>query len=260
MTLEEIIRTLRRDFLDDMGGTAVSWEDINQDDAAATQLRWTNEELTQHINRAISKAHRSAKLISDHDATFAIPIVAGTSEYVFDPRIIEILGVRGQSDGAPLAKTETDEVWPYNRWDTTTGKPRNWIPDYKTDTIHLYPQPVADDTLDLWYYREELAQLSWSDPSTSPEIKDKQLFPALYYALHLAYLKDEANALDPQKSQEYLALFERDYPRPASVYSDQRKLRSRNRSANYGGLPQDRRTLGRTGNPYGSRCDDPYYP
>ena len=260
MTLEEIIRTLRRDFLDDLGGTAVTWEDITQDDAAVTQLRWSNEELTQHVNRAISKAHRTAKLIKDHDSVFDIDVTAGTSEYTFDPRIIEILGIRSQADGSTLLKTETDEVWSYTRWDETTGKPRNWMADYKTDTIHLYPKPVADDTLTLWYYREELTPLTWETPSASPEIKDKQLFPALYYALHLAYLKDEANALDPQKSGEYLSLFERDYPNPASVYGDQRKLRNRNRSIRYGGLPQDSRTLGRTGNPYGNRIDDPYFP
>ena len=201
MTLLEIVKYLRTSILDDRGGTGVVWEDLSEDDDASSQLRWSNEELTSFINEAFRKTHRSAYLLKEYgNSDFDITVAASTATYNVDRRIIKILGVRSDNDDIALTRYEIEDLFDTPDWTTKAGTPTHYIIDYNTKKITLYPEPEVVDTLHLLYYREELKQLDWTKSSASPEIDDRYIISALNYAAHLAYLKDEANALDPTKS------------------------------------------------------------
>jgi len=235
MTLLEIIKYLRTSILDDTGGSGVIWEDITDEDAASAQLRWSNEELTSFINEAFRKAHRSSYLLKEYgNNDFDISVVVGTSTYSIDRRIIKLLGIRSSGEDTSLDPLEIEDIFHIAGWNTKTGTPTHYIIDYNTNKVTLYPQPEVTDTLNLMYYREELKQLDWTKNSASPEIDDRFIISALNYAAYLAYLKDEANALDPDKSDKHLILFQSDFSNN-STYTETRRQRSSHRGVRYGG-------------------------
>lgn len=233
MTLLEIIKYLRTSILDDTGGTGVSWEDLTEDDDESQQLRWSNEELTSFINEAFRKVHRSSYLLKEYNnSSFNISVLVGTSIYNIDSRIIKLLGVRSNNTDKALTRYEIEDIWETDSWTSKSGTPTHYIIDHNTNKITLYPKPTVVDTLNLLYYREELKPLTWTSPQSSPEIEDRYIISALNYATHLAYLKDEANTLDPIKSDRHLALFNADFSNNSS-HSEVRRQRTSGRGIRY---------------------------
>ncbi len=236
MDLTSLIKHLRLSVLDDTGGTGVSWEDIDEDMDENVQLRWSNEELTVFINEAFRQAHRRSLLIKKVEPTFALTVVTGTSEYALDPRIIRVKGTLLASTGKALTQTEYEDIVEVTHWATKTGTPTNYIIDYGTNQLILFPTPIVDDTVSLLVHREELTPLDWADPTGEPEIAERYQLPALYYAAYLAYNKDEANTFDPQRAQYNHTLFATEFGSETSAYSEARRVRSRRRGIAYGGL------------------------
>lgn len=253
MTLKELVKYMRVSILDDTGGTGVVSEDIAEDDLDAIQLRWSNEELTIFINEAITQVYRRLYPIRGIEPLFAITTVIGQADYTFDQRILRILGIISTTSGETLQQGDYQEIWDCAPdIFTKTGTPELYFPDYDNTKITLAPIPIAVDTLKLFVHRLPLVPLSWSANSLSPEIRSEWQIPMLNYAAHLAYNKDEANALDPNRSTTYLNLFEREFLQ-TSAYSDVRKRRNSNRGTKYGGISMDGLDHSRrTRNPYGT--------
>ncbi len=252
MTLKELIKYMRVSILDDTGGTGVVSEDISEDDLDVIQLRWTNEELTIFINEAINQVYRRIYPIQKVEPLFNITTVAGTAAYAMDQRILRILGIHSTQQNKPIQQADYLEVWNCNpELLTKSATPELYFPDYDNATLTLAPVPIAVDTLQLFVHRLPLSPLSWSANTASPELRSEWQIPMLNYAAFLAYQKDEANALDPQRAQTFLNMFEKEFLQ-TSAYSDTRKRRNSNRGVSYGGIPQiGLDSIRRGRNPYG---------
>jgi len=232
MTLLELVKHLRESILDDTGGTGVVWEDLDEDNVDSSQLRWTNEELTNLINEAILQVHRRILLIKDASGDYDITVGSGDSDYALDDRIIRIKGAKLVSNGKQLVRAEIEDLWGLDDWDGKVATPTSYVVDYETGGFKLYPIPVVDDTVKLLVYRTETNPLVWASNSVSPEMTTRYQIPMLNYAAHLAYNKDEANTFDPKRSEFLLALFTREFP-GISAYSEVRRSRTSHRGIRY---------------------------
>lgn len=231
MTLLDLITYLRNNILHDNGGTGVDWTSYSADDFDSMQLRWTNEEITANINEAITQVYRRTNPIKD---LYTIDVVTGTSEYSIPEYIQNILLVKNEI-GTKLAEKEIIELWWDEQLDTQTGDLVAYIVDLKNKTIKFLNIPVKDETVTLLVYRYPKTQLSWDSYDDSPELASQYQIPMLWYAAGLCYLKEDANTLDPKRSDRFMAMFDREFPF-TSVYSNIRKGRTNNRAIKYGGL------------------------
>jgi len=240
VTLLELVKHLRTSVLDDTGGTGVLWDELTEDDDESAQLRWSNEELTSFISEAEKLACRASFLIKKSEVAFNINVVAGTSEYSLNSKIIRIKDATLASTGKSLSPIEYEDLANVISWRTREGTPFNYVIDESDKTVRLYPVPVIDDTISLIYYRLPLVTYSWEDVSADIEIPEEYQIEMLDYAAHLAYLKDEANTFDPTRAEYYRQRFATNFSN-TSVYGELRRKRSRGRAVGYGGIPQARR-------------------
>ena len=236
MTLTELIKHLRVSILDDTGGTGIDWTAITDSDVENESLRWSNEELTTFINEAVGKVCSSTGYLQDIQAGFQIALVAGTAIYSIDPRIIRIKHNKLTDSGLPLTILEMEDVEDISNWIDLEGRPYRMIVDYTQGQIVINPTPVANDTLDLWTVRHPMVACDWASPTEdNTELPPTWQIPMLSYAAHLAYSKDESNALDPEAAEKQLARFINEFSF-TSAYSQKRRVRSRGRTVKYGGL------------------------
>jgi hypothetical protein len=235
MTLYELIKHLRISILDDTGGTNVSWGQINEGDDTSALLRWSNEELTAFINEAQRQACRAALLLKRADPAFDISVIAEVSDYDLDPIIINVKNVFLESNGTELVRVEIEDLYSMPRWREVTGTPNRYIVDYNMNTIRLYPTPVRDDTLNLIVYSLPSTEMSWlSADFDEPEIKQQFQLDMLYHAAYMAYMKENANTFDPQRSEKFKLLFDSEFSN-TNAYIDVRRERTRHRPIKYGG-------------------------
>lgn len=239
MNLLEMVKHLRTSILDDTGGTGVVWEDITEDQDEVELLRWSNEELTIFINEAIKKACRSSYLLKDSQPTFNITLADLTSDYLIDQRIIRVKSARLVTTGKRLTQIAYEDIWDETTVALREGKPSYYYVDSITGIASVYPIPTTESGLeDIQFiaYREELSPLSWEDDNeASPEINPRYHLPVLNYAAYLAYLKDEANSLDPARAQQFLGLFIQDFD-DTSVHAEVRRTRNKKGTVAYGGI------------------------
>lgn len=227
----ELVTYLRENVLHDTGGTGVDWSGLSKDDYDSIQLRWTNEELVNYINEAITQVYRRTNPIKD---SYELDIEADEPKYTIPSYIKEVLKVR-RTDGVPMEEKSMDDLWKYKGYNTDTGEPRFYFTDIEQGYIRIYPIPNLAYTLDMMVYRYPKVKLSWEDYDKSPELREEYQIPMLFGAAALAYLKDESNVYDPSRSASLQALFDREFPF-TSAYSTIRKERTANRSIKYGGV------------------------
>lgn len=235
MNLLELVKFLRTSILDDTGGFGVQWEDITDDDNANQILRWSNEELTTYINEAIRQVYRRIQPVQDID-TFKLYAKIGIPTYQLDSRIIEITQIRSESTGQVLIPTDIQDFISDNDFNNSVGTPLKYIPNYQTNSIRIFPIPIANDTYQVIARRFPLTELNWLRNHETPEVRLEYHIPLLNYAAGLAYLKDDANTFDPQRSLVFMKLFTDEFS-DTSAYSETRKRRSTDRKVKYGGIP-----------------------
>ena len=231
MTLLELVKYLRSNILHDLGGTGANWSSWSESDYDSIQLRWTNEELVSYINEAISQVYRRTNPIKDF---YQLNITADINTYPIPSYILEILKVKG-GNGRPLQVKSMDDFWDLQSYNTFKGEPNSFFPDVEQGNIRIYPTPLSADTLDMMIYRLPKSRLSWGNPGEVPELREEYQIPMLFGAAALCYLKDEANTLDPQRSNTLTLMFDREFPFTSS-YSNIRKGRTANRPVSYGGI------------------------
>lgn len=234
MYLLDQVKYLRESILDDVGGTSVVWQKITESDAEASQLRWTNEELSFFLTQAEREIARRTKVLKDTSGNYDITTVVNQMDYPLDQKILRVF--HAEADGQLLRDLEIEELINQYHWRDRKGKPSRIITDFGARKVTLWPVPDAIYTINLIVDRLPLKDLNWEDAEAqSPEIPEMHHFPMINYAAYLAYMKDEANALDPTRAASYKALFDADYP-DQSWNSEIRKMRNRNRTVRYGGL------------------------
>jgi hypothetical protein len=126
---------------------------------------------------------------------------------------LEILSVKYSADRKVLTPISLVDISSYiPLWDTLTsnsnGDMTNYILDYETGKIRLYPVPLAATTVYLTVSRLPLVDLDYTQQSVSPEIKSQYHYYLPDGILYHAYQKDDDNTLDLQQSERYRNLWE----------------------------------------------------
>lgn len=191
---------------------------IRTDDRSAPYL-WSDDEITLNLNQADSEAAERAMLIQD---AVEIVVAAGFADY--DLKALRIDRATLESTGDLVVVTsreELDALW--SGWETATGTPQYLI-DSDDGTVTIVPTPTVDDTLTLRIRR--LPSTPMVNDYDTPEIPERYHYRMLDWALHLAYMKHDAETFDQQAADRYAAMFERSfgYRHDANV---QRKHRDR---------------------------------
>lgn len=234
MTLLELVKHLRVSILDDLGGYEVQWENLEEDQAGSLQFRWTNEELTNFLNEAQKQACRRILPLKEE---FSIDIETPYTNYVLlDSRILRVHTVELVSTGKLLDPTDKDDLRAVENWRTKEGAVYNYCTNYIDGRMYLYRKPVTDDTLIVYASVLPSESLVWTDYDASPEIREEHHLALTYYAAYLAYLKDEANAKDPQNAAIWLQKFDEEFPMITSAYGETRRRMKYGRGVRYGGL------------------------
>lgn len=185
---------------------------------------WSDSEITAYLNQAVNEACIRAKLIRDStSAITSLVITADTTTptiYNVDPSIIEIHRVKLASQQQPLRRSDAetldngvpagwvDVVPPVGpaiaqNWETQVGNPALWLEE--NSTLRLVPSSSRADTAHLTVYRLPLVPMAAK--TDVPEIHAKYHFQLVDWALHLGYLKQDAETVDKVKAEEYEAIF-----------------------------------------------------
>jgi hypothetical protein len=203
---------------------------LNGDTAAP--FLWSDEEWTLYLNEAQREAAERGQLILDVStpAVVEINVVAGTRTYPLHPSIIKIKRAKLDLGDRPLIETSATQMdeggtgWfpsglnayaAYStwypggsNWETLTGNPERFIQN-GDQSITLIRIPIADDVLRMRVTRLPLVDMV--DDDDEPEIASRYHFRALDWARHLAYLKQDPDALDQNKAaaleQSFTAAF-----------------------------------------------------
>lgn len=173
---------------------------------------WSSENIVRYLNEAVQEACERARLIEDRTtpAVCSIPVRAGESTYLLHPSVLQIkrLTLRGR----PLDESSVEELdSESHEWETRSGTPRVFIFEQGSGAqppkVRLVPTPAAADAIALTVYRGALKPLSVDSDQAKPEIPERLHDRLLDWMLHRAYLKQDADAFDPNKSATSLGLF-----------------------------------------------------
>lgn len=173
---------------------------------------WSSELIVRYLNEAVQEACERAYLIEDRltPAVCTITLVPDVSTYQLHPSVFEIK--RATLRGRPLDETsveEMDEDCP--GWESLKGLSRAFIFEQangaRAASIRLVRIPTQADTLALTVYRGALKPLSADFDTAKPEIPERFHERLMDWALHRAYLKQDADTFDPNKAATSLALF-----------------------------------------------------
>ncbi|MBP8273787.1 MAG: hypothetical protein KAY59_05115, partial [Acidobacteria bacterium] len=120
----------------------------------------------------------------------------------------------------------------YLRMDNRTGQVRYGVIGMQRDTIRWISVPVVDDIADLVIRRLPLERIEDREHELG-EIEEDHHIALLLWMKHLAYLKQDADATDKNKSMECRALFE-GYCSIAKAEAE--RYKHKHRAVAYGGL------------------------
>lgn len=173
---------------------------------------WSPENIVSYLNEAVQEACERAKLIEDRStaAVCSIPLQAGESTYPLHPSVFEIKRLTFR--GRPLDETSVEELDADSPgWEARSGQPRLYIFEQASGIrpaqVRLVPTPAAADTIALTVCRGALKPLSADNDAGRPELPERFHMRLMDWMLHRAYLKQDADAFDPNKAAVSLGLF-----------------------------------------------------
>ena len=243
MNLLQLVTILREDVLDDTGGYAMDWTSPDVEPL----LRWTNAQCVRYLNESQKEAAKRSRMF--RDASYRLNLVAGKSLYYRDPKIIQVVAASLVSDKCRISENESiQDIQDHADWAERTGVPILLCNDYKPGQFYVWPQPTADDTMNLIVNRYPLNDLLWEDRDCEIEFQDEYSYPLVYGAAAYAYLKDEVNTKDLEKSNYYELKFTEEFGDKVSTKSELMKGRRYPRQGAYGGIQ-----MARSGNRSGHR-------
>ncbi len=191
MILKELIETFR-DLADDK----------------SEPYKWSDTEVAKYLSEAENEAAIRALLLYDDETSkyCSIAVVAGTARYSCQPGIVKITRARLTTARVDLVLTDEKELdRNVSDWDisTNTGTPSYLIT--RPRKLRLVSAPAVADTLQLSVYRLPLKPLT--EDTSTPEIAPQHHFRLLDWALHLAYLKHDADVFDEDFAAAHAAKF-----------------------------------------------------
>lgn len=213
---------------------------------AVTPYLWSDVEVYTFMDLAQKQFCREVEGIADSTTTSvcAIPVVANDVFVPVSNKVLKIRHAQRRSDARPLTILNFEDMnqpalqTDYGfqqvlRLDSTTGPLSSVVVGMEPHKLRLVPAPAAADTIDLIVYR-----LPLTTPATTPtpvdfEIDDQHHYYLLYWMMHLAFLKQDAETFDKGKADLYQDMF-LDYCRKAKEEKDRREHKYR--TVGYGGI------------------------
>ena len=228
MTTAELLALFRRETRDDVAPYLWSDEDVYGYMSAAQEMFCR---LTDGINDSTS-------------AIASVSVTAGEPVVTLDPSILRLRQVRLASTNRPLTLLNPEDVelggfgandygLSYRRGIdlTAAGTPQYLVIGMDDDQGRLVPIPTADDTLQLVVQRMPSGPIE--DDSDDLEVPDRHHRYLVLWMQHLAHNRQDAEAYDRGRSQEFEAAF-REYCFQAKHEQELRQHKYRTMS--YGGL------------------------
>lgn len=172
---------------------------------------WDDDDITLWLNESEDEASLRARLLYDKTSSFCtIDVTAGTTVYALDPLINEIEYAYLETDAGviyvlhPVDRIHLNTEVPY--WREDTFPPKYLIQDEQT--VEIAGTVPSDYTLHMEVYRKPLKNIEDTADDT-PEIADHHHKYLVYWAMHRAYLVNDADKYDAKLSKQYEDEFEK---------------------------------------------------
>lgn len=211
-TLCDLLKSARNmlvdkaDAVDDYSSNLALLQDASESQDEANLL-WSTEELTFYANEAANEVAIRTGGVRDSSSTAGLTSFAISDDtwQTVDQRIRRVIRVTWDGEKLePISKSKLDEM--LTGWQTDTGEPRYFIFDQAERLIRPYPTPTTAGTLKMEVVR--LPTTLMSANSDEPEVPVHQRAYMVYWMLHRAYLKNDADTKDDNQSAKFFALFE----------------------------------------------------
>lgn len=188
--------------------------DVARDTASIDQDRlWPTKEMNRYINRIYRKICKETACLVDSVSTFTQISITGSNEnpaaiYIdLDPRILFIEEAKWATGGWFVREVSVSK-WTNPLWETFSGPPTEFALDWSVNKLAFNFKPNITDTLKLRVRRMPLVNLV-SD-TDSPEFKVQYHDYFINGVLWQMYLKQDAEAFDKSKAEEFKQLFLKD--------------------------------------------------
>lgn len=189
---------------------------------------WSDDEIDQYINDALFEAVDRGLPIFDRD-TYQVEIEIGVQQYPLDSQIMRVkqafLTVK---DGVTLDRPELFRMsdrksdYAYQQYFDLQGY------HVEEDGMFILATPptwTATVALEVYRYAKPLAA-----DIDEPEIADRYQRKMLNWALHLGYLKQDADSFNQAKADTYEIEFARTFGQPKTVQQHRQRRRNSARS------------------------------
>lgn len=170
---------------------------------------WDDAEWTEWLNEAESEACIRARLIEDESIT--AEVIAGDPYADLPERVFLVSRViLGSRLLALISRHDLDSDSPHG-WESEGGDP---VACYRSgDRLRLYPVPISDGEARITAFCTPEREMT--DGDDTPSIASRMHVKLIDWALRCAYLKDDPDTQDVQRSERYEGRFERTFgPRP----------------------------------------------
>lgn len=203
MTLDELISAFR----DDENDTELPY-------------MWSDAFITRHLNEAQREACRRAQLLVDSSSSFCTEsFEAGDPLIKLNPLIITARRVKVSYSTyslSPARAAEMDRINP--GWEKHRGTPTQFITDYETGYIRLYPNPTVSGEVTMTVVR--LPKDDLANGEDTPELREEYQLGLLHWVKMRAYSKMDADRYDPQKADKFEAKFVQEFGERKSARSE----------------------------------------
>lgn len=201
MTTKELLQRVRSRLADTVGASAVKfWSDFDIIDDAANEARNKMFRVTRRMVVDSTTATDAASL-----PLCSLAVVAGTAGYAVSPKILKIARIQLSTQTSPLTMKTREELDAYNpNWiNADAGEPWAYCPDMGTDTIVLYPKPIANATASLVNYILPLVPLSCLLGTSGLGFREEYHADLIYGIQEICFQKQDNEVNNPILSAEY---------------------------------------------------------
>lgn len=174
----------------------------------ATPLQVDDTRATLFANEGVIETCRRGDMIID--STVSIAVKANDPLVKLPTTCVEVRRVRLDGSTSPLLPVSVADLDAWSaQWENEVGIVSNYVTDYQTNAILLYPQPETNGTLRLTVRRMPKAQMEADDDE--PEIRAEYHMGIVQWMLYRAFGTVDADLFDANRSQVALAEFEREF-------------------------------------------------
>lgn len=165
--------------------------------------------ILAYANDAETEACLRSRLLTDSTTAevCTVSLVAGTSVYAVDSRVLWVLRGEVSGENKPMGRVSfavLDALVP--DWRSHTGTPVAFVTGMGSGVMMVYPKPVAAGTLSMSVQRGPLVAMSGA--SSIPEIPGRLVPKLALWIKHRIYNIQDSELFDGTKAGFHLAEFE----------------------------------------------------